>query len=150
MVKPTRGADLLALAVLTAALSWVVARAFYGDLPPVSRLAGLPLLVLAAVEVGLAVTLRARIERRPGARLLDPIMAARSAALAKASSLAGSLLTGAWVGLGIFLLTERNRLTAAVADIPGAVFGLLCSLALVAAALWLEHTCRTPDDRERR
>lgn len=147
-MRPTRAGDLLALAVLTGALSWVVVRTFYGDLPPISRLAALPLLVLAAAEVGLAGVLRPRIERRRGARLLDPIMAARSAALAKASSLAGALLSGAWVGLGIFLLTERNRLSAAVADTPGAVFGLASSLALVAAALWLEHTCRTPGDRD--
>lgn len=148
-MKPSRPGDLLALAVLVGVLSWLVVRAFYGTLPPVSPLAGLPLLVLAAVEVGLARVLRPRIERRPGARLLDPIMAARSVALAKASSLGGAMLVGAWAGLGVFLLQERNRLTAAVVDTPGAVFGLLSAVALVAAALWLEHTCRTPDDRER-
>lgn len=149
-MKPTRAADLLALAAFTAVLSWIVVRAFYGQLPPISPLAGLALLVLAAAEVGLVVVLRPRIERRRGARLLDPIMAARSVALAKASSLAGALLSGAWVGLGIFLLTERGRLSAAVADTPGAVLGLISSLALVAAALWLEHTCRTPTERDRR
>lgn len=149
-MKPTRAADLLALAVLTVVLGWLVVKTVYGSLPPISPLAGLPLLVLAAAEVGLAGVLRPRIERREGARLLDPIMAARSVALAKASSLAGALLSGAWVGLGIFLLTERNRLSAAVADTPGAVLGLVCSLALVAAALWLEHTCRIPTDRDRR
>lgn len=149
-MKPTRAADLLALAVLAVVLGWLVVTAFYGSLPPISPLAGLPLLVLAAAEVGLAGVLRPRIERRQGARLLDPIMAARSVALAKASSLAGALLSGAWVGLGIFLLTERSRLSAAVADTPGAVLGLVCSLALVASALWLERTCRTPTDRDRR
>lgn len=147
-MRETRPADLLLVAVVAAAGTWVLARGFYGSLPPVPVLAGVSLLLLAAVEVGLAVVLRGRIERRPGARLLDPIMAARSVALAKASSLVGAGVTGVWAGALVYLLPRRDQLTAAAQDVPGAVVGAACAALLVVAALVLERTCRTPEDRD--
>lgn len=142
----TRVADLVGLWLLAAALSWLLVRIGYGALPPVPVLAGASLLVLAAVEVGLALVLRNRIERRRGARLLDPIMAARSVALAKASSLVGALVAGVWTGV-LGLLGARATLAAAAADTPGALVGLVCAVLLVGAALHLERTCRTPGER---
>lgn len=135
------------LALVVAAGSWVLLRAFYGSLPPVRLLAGISLLLLAVVEVGLAVVLRGRIEQRPSSQLLDPIMAARSVALAKASSLVGAAVVGFWSGALVYLVPRRNELTVAGQDLPGAVVGLVCAALLVAAALFLEHTCRTPKDR---
>jgi len=145
-VTATRVADLVGLWLLAAALSWLLVRIGYGALPPVPVLAGASLLVLAAVEVGLALVLRNRIERRRGARLLDPIMAARSVALAKASSLVGALVAGVWTGV-LGLLGARATLAAAAADTPGALVGLVCAVLLVGAALHLERTCRTPGER---
>ena len=139
--------DLVRLAIVVAAGSWVLVRAVYGSLPPVPLFVGISLLLLAAVEVGLAVVLRGRIAQRPGARPLDPIMAARSVALAKASSLAGAAVVGFWFGAVVYLVPRRNELTAAAQDLPGAVVGLICAALLVAAALVLERTCRTPKDR---
>lgn len=140
----TRVSDLLALAAGTAVATWLVVRVVYGSLPPVPLLAGAGLALLAAVEVGLAVVLRGRIQRRPGARVLDPLMAARSVALAKASSLAGAVTAGAWTGLLVHLLRSPG-LAATSADRPGALVGLVCSVVLVVAALVLEHSLRTPD-----
>jgi hypothetical protein len=94
----------------------------------------------------LAFALRARIQRRAGAKPLDPLMAARSVALAKASSLVGALTAGLWSGLLAFLLQNQGVLAAASRDTPGAVVGLLSSTVLVSAALWLEYCCRTPKD----
>ena len=139
--------DLVRLAIVVAAGSWVLVRAVYGSLPPVPLFVGISLLLLAAVEVGLAVVLRGRIAQRPGARPLDPIMAARSVALAKASSLAGAAVVGFWSGAVVYLVPRRNELTAAGQDLRGAVVGLSCAALLVAAALVLERTCRTPKDR---
>jgi len=145
-VTPTRPADLVGLWLLVGVLTRLVVPALYGALPPVPVLAGSSLLLLAGVEVGLAVVLRARIRRRPGARMLDPIMAARSVALAKASGLGGAATAGVWSGLLVFVLGSRNDLSAAAADTPGAVVGLISAVLLVGAALFLEHNCRTPDD----
>lgn len=145
-MRTTRPGDLALLAFVAAVGTWLLARGFYGSVPPVSLLAGVSLLLLAGVEVGLAVVLRGRIERRPGARTLDPIMAARSVALAKASSLGGAVVVGAWTGALVYLLPRRSELVAAAQDVPGAVVGLVSALLLVVAALVLERTCRTPDD----
>ena len=38
---------------------------------------------------------------------------------------------------------------AARDDVPAAVAGLIASLALVGAALWLERSCRVPDQPDR-
>jgi len=102
------------------------------------------------VEAVLGFTVRARIRRRPGTRPIPPLTAAKAVVLAKASSLAGSLVTGAWLGVLGYVLPRRSDLTAAAADTRAAVIGAICAAALVAAGLWLEHSCRTPDPPPRR
>ena len=145
-MTPTRPRDLVALGLFVALCSWLVVRSLYGSIPPLPRWGGLSLVLLAVVEVQLGRVVRARVLRRPGAGVLDPLLAARSVALAKASSLVGAGLAGAWSGYGVHLLTLRGEVAAAGQDLPGAVVGVVGSLGLVAAALWLEHCCRTPDD----
>jgi hypothetical protein len=147
-VKATSVRDLIGLFVVFGLIGYLGTRMFYDALPPLPTLAGVTLLVLAALELILAFALRARIEGRPGTRPVDPLAAARAVSLAKASALAGSVMAGAWAGFGLFVLLRRGRLAAAAADTPGAVVGLLGALALVGAALWLEHCCRTPEDSE--
>jgi Protein of unknown function (DUF3180) len=63
--------------------------------------------------------------------------------LAKASSLAGAIFAGTYAGVLGWLLIERTR--ASSSDIPAATAGLVASLALVGAALWLERSCRVPE-----
>lgn len=145
-MTPTQPRTLVVLGLVVAACTWLVVRSVYGSLPPLPRWAGLSLLLLALVEVYLGAVVRARVARKPGAGLLDPLVAARALALAQASSLVGAGLAGAWAGLGVHLLAVRGELAAAAAETPGAVVGVVSSLLLVAAALWLEHCCRTPDD----
>lgn len=150
-MKPTEVRHLVAPFLIAAVLAHLAVRLTYGSLPPLPLLAGITLLVLAAAELVLAQSLRARIQRRPGTRPVQPLVAARAVALAKASSLAGAVMGGVWAGLLGFLLPRQAWLAAAADDLPSAVVGLLSALALVAAGLWLEHCCRTPtdDDRER-
>lgn len=145
-MTPTRPRDLVGLAALVAVCTWLVVRSVYGSLPPLPRYAGLSLVLLALVDAQLGRVVRARVARRPGAGLLDPLLAARAVALAKASSLVGAALAGAWAGYGVHVLRLRGELTAAADDTPGAVIGLLGALVLVAAGLWLERCCRTPDE----
>ena len=145
-VTPTRARDLVGVGVGVGFASWLVVRVAYGSMPPLPRYSGVSLALLAAVELFLARVVRARVQRRSGAGLLDPLMAARSLALAKASSLVGAGVAGAWAGLLVHLLAVRGALAAAEQDTPGAVIGVGCALLLVGAALWLEQCCRTPDD----
>ncbi|MFD1815798.1 DUF3180 domain-containing protein [Rhodococcus gannanensis] len=148
-MKPTRGRDLVALAAFAAVVTWILVRSFYGSLPPVSVFAGASLYPVAVIEVILAFVVRARVdEHRIGTdrHQLHPITAARAVALAKASSLVGAASAGVWFGLLVYLLPERSSVDAAAQDTAGTLVGLIGGILLVAAAMWLEHCCKTPDE----
>lgn len=147
---PTRPATLLVAGLAAAAVAWWMISSFYGDIPRLPWLPTVTLAALAVLEAYLAINTRQRIERRPGREPVDPLAVARYVVLAKASSLAGAIFAGFYAGLVGWLLLERTR--AADNDIPAATAGLVASLALVGAALWLERSCRVPkrpdDDNE--
>ena len=136
----------LALCALVGAVAgYLLAEVVYSDLPPLPAYAPVTLVLLALVELGMARVVRDRVRgrARPGARPLHPLQVARAAALAKASSPAGSLLLGVYAGLLVWLLprdAEQARADALVCAISVAA-----ALLLVVAALLLERSCRTPD-----
>lgn len=146
MRATTNPSVLLVVAVGAGLAANLVAQAAYGALPPLPVLAGAVLGVLGIGEAVLGEILHARIQRRSGARPVDALGTARAVALAKASSLAGALVGGAWVGILGYLFRRRSELTAAADDLPGATVGVLGAALLVAGALWLEHRCRIPED----
>ena len=148
-MKATRIRDLLALFVIAVVAAWLLVRVFYGSLPPIPTYAGASLYPIAAIEAIAAWMIRSRIDDHrvgDGPRQLHPITAARAVALAKASALVGAASAGVWLGILLWIFPQRSILRAAVSDSPGAVVGLVAGVLLVAAALWLEHCCRTPDD----
>ena len=77
---------------------------------------------------------------------LHPLAVARSVVIAKASAWVGALVLGWWVGVLVYLLPRRSWLRAAAEDTSGAVVAAVSALALVAAALWLQHCCKSPQD----
>jgi hypothetical protein len=145
-MRQVGGRELLTVFAVLALLSNLVVGLMYASLPPMPLLAGLPLAVLAAAELIMARGMRAWVERRPGARPVKPLTAARALALAQASALAGAITAGLWIGLLGFLLPRRDDLAAAAEDTPSAVVGALCAVTLAVAALWLQHCCRTPPE----
>jgi hypothetical protein len=142
----TRPRDLVVAGLLGLGLGYLLFQTAYGSLPQLPTFAGATFAVLAVVEVVLALTIRSRIK---SGRVVAAIGVARSVALAKASSLAGALMTGAWLAALAYLLPRRDELVAAVLDTRAAVIGVASAAALVAAGLWLEHCCRTPRDQDR-
>lgn len=144
MIAPTRVRDLAGYAAGVTLVVWLGLRSWYGDLPQLTWFLPLSLLLLAGAEVLAANNLRDRIRRRPGARAVQPIVAARSFALAKASSLVGSVAVGVWAGLLVYVLPRVGDLDAASGDARTGTVGTVSALALVGAALWLERCCRTP------
>jgi Protein of unknown function (DUF3180) len=146
-VRLTRARDLLVAGVIAGVLVrlWLVVA--YDSLPPLPRFAGVTLAVLALIEAGYAVNLRARITGRNGARPVPPLTAARAVGVAKASSLFGAIMAGAWIALLTLVLPKRAELVSAAGDTTTAVVGLVCAAVLIAAALWLEYSCRAPRDR---
>ncbi|HVE99679.1 MAG TPA: DUF3180 domain-containing protein [Mycobacteriales bacterium] len=142
-MKPTRWRDLLGIAALTGLVSWLLVRRFYGDIPPLPYSAAVTTFLLAAAELYLAPAIRARLAGRPRTKPIMPIAVARTAALAKASSVLGALSVGCWTGALGYLLSRLDlrhaRADAVVAGVSAAV-GVL----LVVAALRLERACRVP------
>jgi len=138
----TRPRELVTACLVGLVLAYLAFEFLYGSLPRLPTFAGVTLLVLAVIEVALAFSIRSRI--RAG-RLYASLGVARAVALAKASSLLGALMSGAWAGVLIALVPRADEATAPAADVRSAVIGLVSALALVGAGLWLEHCCRTPD-----
>ncbi|MDQ4012006.1 MAG: DUF3180 domain-containing protein [Actinomycetota bacterium] len=147
-MTPTRARDLVGAAVVAAVLVSLLLQLSYGDLPPLPTLAGTTLLVFAVAEVVLGTTLRTRIRQRPRTRPVQALTAVKALVLAKASSLAGAITGGAWLGVLGYVLPLRSQLQSAASDTVTASIGAVCAGALVAAGLWLEYCCRNPDDPE--
>jgi hypothetical protein len=144
-LRPTRATTLVGAALVTATLAWLGIRRFYGDIPSITWLPGVTLAALAVLEAIAARNTRARVDRRPRAGQLDPLLVARFAVLAKASSLAGAIFAGAYGGVAAWALSERGILNVADENLAPSIAGLVGGLALVAAALLLERACRVPD-----
>ena len=150
-MRPTRISSLAVLATVFALLAYVLAEAAYGELQLLPSFAPVSLVLLAVVELGMAKVVRDRLagrrtrQGRPRGRPLHPLQVARAAVLAKASSPTGAMLLGAYLGLLVYVLPDRDRLRN---DVVVSALSALACLALIAAALLLERACRTPAEGE--
>ena len=142
-MRPTSISALVVAALAAAAVAWLLLSIFYAEWPPLPWLPIIVIAALAVMESYLAQNTAARVQRKPGAPRVEPLAVARYAVLAKASSLAGALYAGFSVGVLAWLVLEPTR--AARDDVPAAIGGVVASLALVGAALWLERACRVPE-----
>lgn len=147
-MRRTRPRDLVVALVLAGIIVNLVMQNSYEAIPHLPVAAGLTMLVLAVVELLLTVAMRPRLRHKQDTRPVEPVTAVRMLVLAKASSVLGALMVGAWAGVLGYVLPRSSRVTAAASDTTSGIVGLVCSGALVAAALWLEYNCRTPDDHE--
>lgn len=145
---PTRKRDLAAAVVGVAIVAWLLMRVLYHYFPPITLWTGLSLLAVAAIEAGWAVSVRAKIGAGQigiGGGRLHPLTVARSVVIAKASAWVGALMLGWWAGVLVFLLLRRSEQVAGI-FIPGAAVAAVSALALVVAAMWLQHCCKSPGD----
>lgn len=145
-MRPTRPLTLLAIAVVCAAVTWAILDTASITLPSLPWTMSLALLLLAAAEVWSGRDLRARIRKRDANRPVPhPTYTTRMLALAKASSLAGSLVGGVAAGFAIFT-SGSTYITAYLQDLiaSSAIFG--ACVVLILAALYLENSVRVPDD----
>ncbi|MEJ8279555.1 DUF3180 domain-containing protein [Pseudonocardia spirodelae] len=145
-VRPTRVRDVAAIAVVAALLGNIGVQLAYGSLPALPVAAAVVVAALAAAEAAGGFVLRRRIARRDGAAPVPALVAARAVLLAKASSVGGAVVAGLWAGVLMHTLPRAAVVVAAADDSVVAGIGLVSAVALVAAALWLEHCCRAPDD----
>lgn len=149
-MKLTRARDLLVTGVVTGILVNLFVLIDYDALPPLPVLAGASLLVLAVIELIFAQSLRARLAGKEGTKPVPALVAARAVALAKASSLLGAIMVGAWAGVLAYVVPRGDQLITAAGDTESSVVGLVSAAALIAAGLWLEYSCKAPEDRDNR
>ena len=146
---PTRKRDLSAAAVIVAIVGYVLVSLTYRWFPPITVWTGLSLLAVAAVEAGWAFYVRSKIADGKigyGPGWLHPLAVARAVMISKASAWVGALALGWWMGVVVFLLPKRGVLRVAGEDSTGAVVAAVSALALLVAALWLQHCCKSPDE----
>ncbi|MFF8512010.1 DUF3180 domain-containing protein [Streptomyces sp. NPDC015492] len=150
-MKQLRLKVLAGLFLVAGILSWGAARLWdsVGTLPSVPLAAPIVLAVIAVVLTATALSIRARLkaqrERRPGAKGVEPLMAARAVVFGQASALVAALVAGMYGGTGVFLLGSL--------DVPArrdqalyAALSVAAGIAVIAAALFLERVCRLPED----
>ncbi|MDQ0582577.1 DUF3180 domain-containing protein [Streptomyces rishiriensis] len=136
---------------VAAILSWAGARLWnsVGTLPSVPLAAPIVLALIAVVLTATALSLRARLkaqrERRPEAKGVDPLMAARAVVFGQSSALVAALVSGMYGGTGVFLL-ESLDIPARRDQAIYAGFSVLAGIAVIAAAIFLERVCKLPED----
>ncbi|WP_053746902.1 DUF3180 domain-containing protein [Streptomyces sp. NRRL WC-3618] len=139
--------------IVAGVLSWAGARLWnaVGTLPSVPLAAPVVLALIAVVLLATALSLRARLkaqrDRRPGAKGVDPLMAARAVVFGQASALVAALVAGMYGGTGVFLL-ESLDIPARRDQAIYAGFSVLAGIAVIAAAFFLERVCKLPEDDE--
>ena len=158
-MKATRSRDLLIAFGVVAFGVGVIAWSNYERLPRFALSAPVSLLLISVFEAYTALAIRGRLDGRPGTKPIMPILVARYAALAKASSLSATLAAGAWSGVVAFAALHRDQFRYADRDIVLGGAGVVAAVLLVVAALYLERACRVrhppenpdgvPDSRDR-
>jgi hypothetical protein len=135
---------LVLFGVVAGAAAYLVTRSHYSDLPSPTLYAQISLAGLAVAEGYTASMTRARLAGRPGTRPIDPIVVARLVALAKASSIVGSLAVGGYAGF-LGRVAQIDSPTAHT-DVRTSSVGVAAGLLLIAAALALEWVGRIKED----
>jgi hypothetical protein len=139
--SPLLGLGLVGLVVAFLAELGATAAGWAILVPP----ATLPVALVLITGILLTLAWRIRQSTRGGsARRVDPFIAMRVAVLAKASSLAGSLLLGLGVGIVAYILTRT--VVPAVASLWLAIGMALGAAILLAGGLLAEHFCTIPPE----
>ncbi|MBZ4014986.1 DUF3180 domain-containing protein [Streptomyces purpurogeneiscleroticus] len=151
-MKQLRIKVLVGLFVVAGVLAWAGARLWdaLASLPSVPLAAPIVLALIAAVLAATALSLRSRLkaqrERVPGAKGVEPMMAARAVLFGQASALVAAVVSGLYGGVTVFLLTSGSAAQGRANQTVYAGLAVLAGLAVVAAAVFLERVCKLPDD----
>ncbi|MER5648241.1 DUF3180 domain-containing protein [Streptosporangium sp. NPDC002524] len=144
-MKPTRPGVLVGIFLVFAILTWGLLKPLYSDLPTVPWTAIPTVLLLAIGEFYSGWMTKARIERKPDTKPVEPLAVARLAALAKASAYGGAIFGGIFAGFTLYTVELLEQ------EVPRRDFfitggSLLVCVLLICSALYLEHCCKVPKD----
>jgi hypothetical protein len=149
---PTRISMLVSLFVLATSFGWSFVRLwprFFGQQPDVPWLAAATMCVFAATLLVWTLISRRRLQPERGKPRMHSLVAARTAALAMASSRVGALTCGYYLGFALVALTLRPEIHGGQ-RFAIAVITSIASALVVVIALWLERLCRIspPSDEQ--
>jgi len=142
-VKPTRPLPLAGITVIVALLSLMVVRLTYSDLPLLTWTAIPVVLLMAFGEAYSGWMTRLRLARKGDTKPVEPLVVARLAALAKATAYTGAVFGGLYAGVALHTMTLLEQETPR-REFFIATGSFLSFVALIGAALFLEHSCRVP------
>jgi hypothetical protein len=144
-VKPTRLPILLLALLIAGAFGYLLAETSYSEIPPLPGLAPVTLALLAVVEAAMAYIIRGKVRgRRPVGRPMHAMQIARAAVLAKASSLGGAVVGGAYGGIFVWTFARRGDVATYGEDARVSGLAAAAGVVLIVMALLLERACRTP------
>ncbi|MBE1588649.1 DUF3180 domain-containing protein [Nonomuraea angiospora] len=146
-MRPTHPGPLVGIIAVVALITWAAVRPFYSDLPLMPWTAIPTVLLLAIGEGYSAWVTKARIARKPDTKPVEPLSVARLAALAKASAYAGAVFGGLFAGFALYTVQILDRETPR-AEFFVAAGSFVSCVVLICAALYLEHACRIPKDKD--
>lgn len=144
----TRWRVLVALLVIAAAIGWgvvIIVDALASRFVPVPWLAAATMWVLALALLIWTLLTKPRLQHKDGHRPLDPIIAARTAALAMAASRTGAIVAGIYFGVALGTYPHRD-VPAGALTVWASVATALGAVAVAVVAMWLEHICRIKSD----
>lgn len=149
-MTPTRVTVLAAVAAISLVLGLALADlvdTLGGRSIPVPWSSAITVAAVAVALAGWALSFRRRLQAAADHRQpqVDPFVAVRTAALAMAASRAGAITAGLFGGIGLWYAADLSIPVARERAVVCAV-GVVVSIALVVAALWLERICRLPED----
>jgi hypothetical protein len=133
-------------AAVSGVAAFVVTELFYATLPPLPWTAIPTVLLVAGVEFIAADQVRRRVRRLNGAPPMDPLLAARLLALAKASIGAAAVLGGAFAGFALAMLDVLHA-PGPRADLAVACGSVGAAALLAVAGAALERACRSPGSK---
>ncbi|MGA6159231.1 DUF3180 domain-containing protein [Stenotrophomonas sp. NPDC087984] len=151
-MKQLRIGVLVGLFAVAGVVSWAGARLWdtLGSLPSIPVAAPIVLALIAVVLAATALSLRSRLraqrERQPGAKSVDPMVAARAVVFGQASALVAALVAGMYGGAGVFLAMEQLDVPARRDQAIYAGASVLAAAGVVAAAFFLERVLKLPED----
>lgn len=146
MLAQTRISFLAVLSFISGAIGWAVANiwpAVFSQAFATPWLTAITMWLIASALLIWTLLARKKIKPEKGNPKLDPLLAARSAALAMSASRVGALALGFYVGILIENLLFSD---SPASDERALICGLtaLASLVTIIFGLWLEHICRLP------
>lgn len=145
-MRPARITTAVIIALVAGAISWIVLDSWTGgggNPPPLPWASVLAVAALLGVVLAAGWPVRRWLHGRRD-RPIDPLVAARTAVLARAAAYGGGVLTGWYLSQAVLVLPDlvgerRERFITAL--VAGAV-----AIGLSAAGFVVQHWCRIPPE----